>query len=903
MFGKRRLDDFSEELRSHLAIEADRLREEGLDENEARRQARINLGNLMLQEEQFYESSRWAWLEQLRQDVRYSLRQILQAPAFAITAVLTLALGIGAPTAIFSLIHVVLLKSLPVPRPSELYMIGEAKHTGVYSGIETEWDIFSYDLYKYLRDHTSGFESLAAFQADPRRVGVRRIGDPRAAQSFGAEYVSGNYFQTFQVPAFAGRTIGEEDDRAGAPLVAMISYRAWQEHYALDPSVVGASFGLNGTAVTIIGVAPPGFFGDAVRANPPDFWLPLASEPDVNHARWVQNAQLHWLYVMGRVKSGSAIRSIEGQMQVELRQWLTQGPGVSGLLDVSLIPRQTLHLRPGGSGMGLARATYSDGLKLLLAISGFVLMIVCANMANLMLVRGIARRRQTSISLALGAARGRILRQALTESVMLGLIGGIAGIGIAFSGTRALVSSVFVGNSLPVDTTPDLTVLAFAIGVSIVTGLMFGVGPAWSATRADPIDALRGAGRSTQHSSFAQRGLVVTQAALSLVLLTAAGQLILSLRNEANQKFGFVSEGRIAVRIDPNLAGYKVDQLDALYRRIQDTLRRLPGVLNVSYALFSPMSGSNWTTDVSFEGRPPGLDGENTTSWARVGPAYFDTIGTAIVRGRPVLESDIDSTRHVAVVNEAFAQRFFPGEDPIGKHFGARPKFEKSLEIVGIAANAKYREPDQPTFPMFFLPRPQVTHYDNPGTMAFESRSLYVNDIVLHVAGANLSMEEPIRRAFAGIDPNLPIFWIQSLETAKTKQLSQQSLIARLTSLFGLTALLLASIGLYGVTTYAVAQRSKEIGIRVVLGADRNSVVGMVLRNAYVLVATGLGFGIPLAIVMGRLIRSRLFGVDWYNPTILGGAAAVLGICALLATIVPARRAASLEPLDTLRGD
>jgi predicted permease len=554
--------------------------------------------------------------------------------------------------------------------------------------------------------------------------------------------------------------------------------------------------------------------------------------------------------------------------------------------------------------MGLARATYSEGLKLLLAISGFVLMIVCANMANLMLVRGIARRRQTSISLALGAARGRILRQALTESVMLGLIGGAAGIGIAFAGTRALLSGVFVGaTSLPIDATPDLSVLAFAVVVSIVTGLVFGVGPAWSATRADPIDALRGAGRSTQHSSFAQRGLVVTQAALSLVLLTAAGQLILSLRNEANQKFGFVSEGRIAVRIDPNLAGYKVDQLDALYRRIQDTLARLPGVLNVSYALFSPMSGSNWTTDVSFEGRPPGLDGENSTSWARVGPGYFDTIGTAILRGRPILESDIDSTRHVAVVNEAFAQRFFPGEDPMGKHFGARQKFEKSFEIVGIAANAKYREPDQPPFPMFFLSRPQVTHYDNAGTMAFESRSLYVNDIVLHVAGADLSMDEPIRRAFAGIDPNLPIFWIQSFEKAKIKQLGQPALIARLTSLFGLTALLLASIGLYGVTTYAVAQRSKEIGIRVVLGADRRSVVQMVLRNAYVLVAVGLGFGIPLAIVMGRLIRSRLFGVGWYNPTILCGAAAVLGVCALLATIVPARRAASLEPLETLRGD
>ncbi len=316
------------------------------------------------------------------------------------------------------------------------------------------------------------------------------------------------------------------------------------------------------------------------------------------------------------------------------------------------------------------------------------------------------------------------------------------------------------------------------------------------------------------------------------------------------------------------------------------------------------MSGSNWTTDVSIEGQPPpSVDGENLTAWNRVGPDYFETIGTRIVRGRPILESDTAITRHVAVINEAFARRFFPKEDPMGKHFGARAKFSKSFEIVGIAADAKYRQPDQPVVPMYFLPRPQTISYDNAGTMAFETRSLYVNDIVLRFEAQAGSMDTPIRRAFAEIDPNLTVIRIQTFETQIGSQLSQETLIVRLTSLFGLTALLLASIGLYGVTSYSVARRSKEIGIRVALGADRKSVVAMVLRNAYTLVAIGLALGVPIALALGRIMGIRLYGISWYNPAILAGAGIILAAFALAATIAPARRAASLDPMQTLRGD
>ena len=906
MFGRRKQGDFSEELHAHLAIETDRLRDEGLSETEARRRAHLNLGNLMGQEERYYEASRWAWLDQLQQDTRYALRQLKNSPAFTLTAVLTLALGIGATTAIFTLVHALLLKSLPVAKPEQLYTIGNAKHTGFYTGMEEDWDMISYDLYEHLRDHTSGFESLAGFQSDPRRVGVRRSGRAEAAESYQAQFVSGNYFSTFGVPAFAGKALDESDDRAGAPLTAMMSYRVWQQKYALDPSVLGATFQINGAAVTLAGIAPPGFYGDSVRSNPPDFWLPFASEPAVNRGNWIHNIDLHWLYIMGRLKPGANIATVEAQMRVELRQWLDGRATIRGPQAAAQVARQTLHLHPGGSGIGLMRASYTTGLELLMAVSGFVLLIVCANMANLMLVRGLGRRRQSSISLALGAARSRLVRQALTESVLLSLIGGAAGVGIAYAGTRALLSAVFTGaGHVPVDGKPDLAVLAFAFSVSLVTGLIFGAAPAWTANRADPLEALRGAGRSTEQTgALPQRALVVIQAALSLVLLSSAALLTQSLLNLEHQKLGFAPEQRMAVRTDPNLAGYKIDQLEPLYQRLKAGLAELPGVMKVSYALYSPMSGNNWSTDVCIDGQPPpAYDGQNLTSWNRVGADYFDTVGTPILRGRPILDSDTNTSRHVAVINETFARRFYPNEDPIGKHFGAREKFSKAFEIVGIAADAKYYKPDQPTLPMYFVSRPQMTPYDDEGTMAFESRSLYVSDMVVRFAGDAGSLEAQIRRKFADIDPNLTVIRVQTFADQTGSQVTQQSLIARLTSLFGLIALLLASIGLYGVTSYSVARRAKDIGIRVALGADRQTVITMVLRNAYALVALGLALGIPAALAMGRIMQSKLYGVSWHNAMVLAASAIVLAFFALAATILPAWRAAILDPMKTLRGD
>jgi predicted permease len=532
---------------------------------------------------------------------------------------------------------------------------------------------------------------------------------------------------------------------------------------------------------------------------------------------------------------------------------------------------------------------------------------VCANIANLMLVKGLARRQQTSISLAVGASRSRLMRQALTESVVLGLIGGAAGLAMAFGGTQALLAAVFTGSSqIPVSVRPDPAVLLFALVVSLFTSLVFGMAPAWAAYRSDPVDALRGSGRSTaQAASTGQRTLIVLQAALSLVLLAASGLLTLSLRNLANQQFGYTANGRIAVRIDPNLAGYKLNQLEPLYRTIKDRLSRLPGVLSASYALYSPMSGSNWTTQAIIDGQPPpATDGLNVAAWNRVGPDYFETIGTRIIRGRTITDADTETTRHVAVVNEEFVRVFLQGRDPIGQHFGTGSvKYSRNFEIVGVSENAKYRQPEEPVPPMYFLPRSQTTDYDVPGIQAFENRSLYANDIVLRIAGRNDSIGAQIQRAFAEIDPNLTVVRVRSFESQLDVNITQPALIAHLTSLFGLTALVLASIGLYGVTSYSVQRRTKEIGIRVALGARPMSITGGVLASAYLPIAIGLVLGIPLSLAMGRLLASKLYGVSGSSPVILAGAIGMLAVFALAAAIAPARRAASINPIETLRSD
>ena len=844
---------------------------------------------------------------QLMEDARYAVRQFSKAPGFTITAVLTLALGIGATTAIFTLVHAVLLKSLPVAKPAELYRIGSEDDCCVTGGLQQDWKLFSYELYKTFRDGTQGFAELAAFQSGHNLVAARRAVSNHPAESMVGEYVSGNYFSLFGVGAYAGRVLSMRDDHKGADPVAVMNYRTWVQKYGQDPSIVGAAFAFNGQSFTVVGIAPPGFFGDRLETDPPAFWIPLTAEPLLTTSTaLLDQPHLNYLDLMGRIEPGADAKQIEAQMRVELQQWLSSPVAELKTEERALIPKQTLRFAPGGSGVRMMREEYQDGLHLLMWISGFVLMIACANVANLMLVRATTRKQQTSIRAALGAPRSRQIGQVLTESTLLALLGAVAGVGLAYGGTRLILHLAFQKSYVPIQASPSLPVLGFTFLVSLLTGVLFGVAPAWMTANADPAEALRGANRSTaQGSSWTQKSLVVLQAALSLVLLCAAGLLMQSLRNTHNQHFGFETANRYLLHVDPQMAGYKPDQLEALYRQVRGNLAAIPGVKRVSYSLYMPMEGNNWGETVYLEGQapPPPDSNENESSWVRVSDGYFDLIGTKIVQGRPISEQDTQATRPVAMVNQTFANKFFKGGSALGKHFGdLDAKYSGKFEIVGVTEDTQYRGPRRKVSPMFFLPAAQRMNYEVAQENRFEDANHYLDSIELETVGPQ-GLEPQVRQAVAQVNPNLAVIDFASFAEIVEANFSQQAMIVKLTSLFGLLALVLASIGLYGVTAYSVERRTSEIGIRMALGADRLNVLKLVLRGAFMQIGIGLLIGIPVTILGGRAMAAQLFGVKPYDPSILLLTTAVLSFAALISSIVPARRAASIEPMRALRNE
>jgi predicted permease len=843
---------------------------------------------------------------QVLEHVRYALRQFKNTPGFTVTAILTLALGIGATTAIFTLVHAVLLKSLPVVKPEELWRIGNVEFCCVDDAIQGNWSLFSFEQYKLFKQNTPGFVELAAFQAGSRLIGVRRAGDNRSSEAFSGEFVSGNYFSTFGIEAYAGRVLAPHDDDKGAPAVAVMSFRTWQERFGKDPSVVGAEFIINAKPVTIIGVAPPGFFGDQMRSNPPAFWFPLTAEPLIEPAWALLNEpSWEWLNLIGRVKPDSNVKSMESLMQVELQQFLLSPESKLQERAKAVVQQQTLHFSPGGGGVQTMRNEYQDGLRLLMLVSAFVLLIACANLANLMVVRATARKQQTSVRSALGATRGVLVRQAFTESLVLAVMGGMAGIVIAFASTRMILTLAFGNEYVPIHATPSLPVFAFAFGASLMTGILFGIAPAWMTASANPVEALRGANRSTgRNAAWGQKILVVTQAALMLSLLCAAGLLIRSLNNMRHQNFGFDITNRYILNINPQMAGYKPAQLEALYRRLHDNLSTIPGVQQVSFSLYSPMDGEhNWGEKVFIEGEPPPPPEEPDQGvlWVRVAPGYFDTIGTKILEGRALNEQDTPSTRTVAVVNRLFEKKFFKDDHAIGKHFSNRKEHPGVFEIVGVTEDTNYWGPMSKMRPMFFLAHRQSAHIDDPLYLVYEDSSRYLNAIEIRTGGEVQEIEVQLRRAILQINPDLAVIDFQSFATQVNTNFIQQAMIAKLTSLFGILALTLASIGLYGVTAYLVERRASEIGIRMALGADRMNVLGLILSSAFVQVGIGLAIGIPITIFIGHVMASQLFGVTPHDPMVLTITIAVLAAAAFIAAVIPARRAAKTEPMTALR--
>jgi predicted permease len=844
----------------------------------------------------------------LRQDISYALRQMRLSPVFTLTAMLTLALGIGATTAIFSLIYSVMLKSLPVVDPSSLYRIGAGTDCCVQGGPQDDWGLYSYPFYLRLKTEAPEFEQLAAFQASGDQFSVRRGQSDNLAKPLRGEFVTGNYFSTFGIQAFAGRTIAPSDDQVSAPPVAVLSYRAWQQQYNSDPSIVGSTFIVSGHPFTITGIAPPGFFGETLRSNPPELWMPLRQEPLVN----AQNSLLEqsisgWLRVIGRLKPGASTAGVAPRLTGILRQWMVHDSGWPGEfmpMIVKSLPKQQIQIVPGGSGVAAMKADYGDSLRILLTVCCLVLLIACANIANLLLARGVARRSQTSLRLALGASGKRLIQQSFTESVVLSLLGGIAGIAIAYLGVKLIVALTFHGaHFVPIDAQPSLPVLAFAFGLSLLTGVLFGTAPAWFTSRGNPVEALRGANRSTRDSAtLPQKILVVVQATLSIVLLAGAGLLTRSLRNLEHQSFGFETEHRVSIVMNEPPASYTEPQLNALYSELQDRLARIPGVQRAALALYTPYI-DDWGELIVPQGHGvPQMDGNSNSSWDRVSPGYLETMGQPVLRGRSISEEDTSTTRGVAVVNETFAKRFFPDQDPIGKHFGLdMPEYNTAYEIVGIVRDAKYSNPSRPPHPMFFAPLAQHVTYDQPVMALVDHRSHYITGAVVELRGSAEGLESLVRKAFSEVDPNLTIIDIQPMQQQVDSNFDQQRAVAQMTGLFGILALVLAAVGLYGVTAYTVERRTSEIGIRMALGADRSSVVRLVLRGAFRQVLIGLIIGIPISIACGRLIAAQLYQVKSWDPLVLAVSIAALGFCALVASVIPAQRAASINPVQALR--
>ena len=849
-------------------------------------------------------------MQTLRQDIAYALRQMRLSPVFTLTALLTLALGIGATTAIFSLINTVMLKSLPVADPASLYRIGEGRDCCVEGSTQDNWGMFSYPFYQQMVKNTPEFEQLAAFQAGGWPVSVRRGESDRAARPFREEYVTGNYFSTFGLGAFSGRTLTPADDQPNAAPVAMLSYRTWQQQFGSDGSVVGSTFILDGHPFTIVGITPPGFFGETLRSDPADVWIPMNQEPLMRGSNTLLHRFEAWVRVIGRVKPGAGVQTTGPRLTVLLRHWLVADSGMPaewmGDIKASL-GKQQIHIVPAGAGVAEMKADYADSLHILLAVCALVLLIACANMANLLLARGAARRAQTSVRLALGASRKRLIRQALTESVVLSLLGGLAGLIIAFAGVKAIVAIAFRGaHFVPIAATPSLPVLGFAFLLSLVTGALFGMAPAWLATHADPVEALRGANRSTRdHASWSQKTLVVVQATLSVVLLTGAGLLTRSLANLQHQDFGYQLENRITLNLTAPWSTYTPARMDAMYRELQQRLQAIPGVQRAALALYTPLT-DNWGEIVIRQGHGmPNMNEPVGSSWDHVSPDYLSTLGQRILRGRDLSEDDAASTQNVAVVDETFVKRFFkPGENPLGQYFGLDlPRYNSTYEIVGVVRNARYTDPagTEPPRPIFFVPLAQRVHYDDATMQMVDDSTHQIEGAVLQVHGAIVGLEPQVRRALSDVDPNLTLLSVQTLAEQVDANFDQQRTVAQMTGLFGILALILAAVGLYGVTAYSVERRTSEIGVRMALGANRTSVIGLVLRGAFLQILIGLAIGIPASIGCAHLIAAQLYGVKGWDPLVLAGSIVTLSVCALIASIIPAQRAASINPVQALR--
>ncbi|HEY8188960.1 MAG TPA: ABC transporter permease [Pyrinomonadaceae bacterium] len=830
-------------------------------------------------------------------DIRYSWRALLKRPAFSVVALVILALGIGANTAIFTLINAVILKPLPVPKPEELVLFNDSPSEGTrVSDNDFEggsWNLFSHAAYRYFREQDQSFQELSAFRSGESRVSVRRADTPsgEAAQRASGHLVSGNYFAVLGVNAMRGRVLTNEDDSPSAQPATVISNGYWKQKLNADPQIVGRNILLNGTAFTIVGVMPPEFFGMRVRRSP-DFWLPLAFQPQIELRKSsLDDKNVYWLNLIGRLKPGIHIEQAQAAANVELRQFLTEQLGSQLTEERRLaIQKSYVTLSPGGRGISGLRFFYSQALRMLMVIVALVLLIACANVGNLLLSRAAVRQAEISLRQALGATRGRLIRQLLTESLLLAIIGGVAGVLLAQWGVSILVSRL--AGSSPLDVKPDLWVLLFTLGISLVSGVLFGIAPALRTTRIDLTSALKekfAHGRKRRFNLGS--ALVIAQVAVSLILLVGAGLFARSLINLQQEELGFNRDNVLLANVDPRLAGYKVDQLSGVYRQIYDRLSALPNVRSATLASYSPMSGTSTSSTVLVRGYTPNPSENMNVADIFIGPDFTETLGVPLLMGREIGLQDTPTSARVAVVNQAFAQAFFHDQNPIGRRLTFEADSDKDdFEIVGVIGDAKYDSAKEKAKRAVFRPILQV-----------QDQQAFANVFELRTEGDPLNLSAEVRAAIAQVDDKLPVLNVTSLRIQTDENLKQERLITQLVSFFGLLGLLLSCVGLYGIMVHAVVRRTNEIGIRMALGAERRDIVWMVLKESLLLVVLGLAVGLPASWAAAQLISNQLFGLRPSDPLTLLTAVTLLTLVAALAGYLPARKASRVDPLVALR--
>ena len=845
----------------------------------------------------------------LLQDLGYAFRQLRKTPGFTATVLLTLALGIGANAAIFTLVNAILLHNLPVTDPKTLIRIGDKDDCCVNGGWNDEGDysLFATDTYYMFKKNLPEFEELAAMESGYawRPLTVRRAGDQTIAKSVMATFVSGNYFRVFGLSPAAGRLLTDTDDQKGAPVTAVMSYDTWMQDFSGDPGVVGSAFYINTKPATIIGVAPKGFYGDRIDTNPPKYFLPMNTMDFVSGAPYFNDPDTQWAYIIGRVKPGTSIPALQAKASTLLKQQFAPLKTFTDQRAKQHLPRTHVVLTPGGGGIQNMQDGYKDHLKLLQWIAAMVLLVACANIANLLLVRGMSRRAELSIRSALGAQRSRIVRQLLTESILLSGIGGLLGLAVSYLGAHALLALAFPNQqNMPVNASPSPLVIGFAFVLSLVTGVLFGLAPALMAARTQPVESLRSNSRTTaQGASILQRSLVVLQAALSLVLLVAAGLFAQSLNKAQNVDMRLDATNRYIAHINPQAAGYKNTEVEPLYQTIIDRFHAIPGVVKVGLSTYTPMESNNWGSGVKVQGDP---DLNKGASWVKGTSEYFDSVGTRVVMGRGFTRQDTMNAPPVAVVNQEFVKQFFGKRNPIGHRFGFSGPGpggrDAAHEIVGVVEDTTYTSVYWKDHAMYFLPLTQrAGNGVDPDDTIDKDLSMFAGALVIQTSRPMPGLEKLVGDTLARINPNLTIVKFQTFQQQIDDRFIEERLIARLTSLFGLLALLLAAIGLYGVTAYTVVRRTPEIGIRMALGAARSRVIASVMRGAMLQTTIGLAIGVPIAIFCVRYVKSQLYEITSVNIPVMSIAIGVLIVAAAIAGIIPAQRAASIDPVKALR--